>query len=82
MGQAQDFVIKLLGLGLVVAGGFAILRGAFGVHKTSNAGNDDIHIAGWKTLTSWWALGGIILAGGSYMTFARFFNGIFQYLFG
>lgn len=81
MGQAQDFVIKFLGIALMFAGALCIVKGAFGVHKGSAGGNDDINIAGWKTLTSWWAMGGIILAGGSYMTFAQFFNGIFNYLF-
>lgn len=82
MGQAQDFVIKLIGIGMLFAGGLCMVKGAFSVHKSSNGGGDDLNIAGWKSISSWWALGGVILAGGSYMTFAQFFNGIVNYLLG
>jgi hypothetical protein len=79
MGQAQDFAIKFMGIALMFAGILCVVKGGFSVHK-NNGGNDDINLAGWKSISSWWALGGIILAGGSYMTFMQFINGIFNYL--
>ena len=82
MGQAQDVAIKMMGVALMFAGVLCIIKGGFGVHKGSAGGNDDINIAGWKTLGSWWAMGGVILAGGTYAAFGRFFNSIFTYLFG
>jgi hypothetical protein len=82
MGQAQDFIVKLIGIAMLVAGGLCIVKGAFSVLGKNAAGGDDLNIAGWKSISSWWALGGVILAGGSYMTFAQFFNGIFSFLFG
>lgn len=81
MGQAQDLAIKLMGVALMFAGALCIIKGAFGVHKGSSGGNDDINIAGWKSLGSWWAMGGVILAGGAYATFGNFINNIFNYLF-
>ncbi|MCT7372116.1 hypothetical protein A7R75_24245 [Mycolicibacterium llatzerense] len=65
----------------MVSGGLCVARGGLGVHKASG-GSDDINISGWKSMGSWWALGGLQLAAGSYAVFQRFFNGIFHYLFG
>lgn len=81
MGQVQELVIRLIGIALMASGGLCIVRGGFGVHKANN-GNDDINMAGWKSMGSWWALGGIQLSAGSYMAFMKFFNNIFHYLLG
>ncbi|MGD9622191.1 MAG: hypothetical protein AB7G47_19385 [Mycolicibacterium sp.] len=82
MGQAQDLAMKALNIGLMFAGVLCLLKGGFGVHKNSNGGNDDINMAGWKSMASWWAMGGVMLGTGTYGMFANFFNGVAQYLFG
>lgn len=81
MGQVQETVLRFIGIALVIAGGLCIVRGAFSVHKGSAGGNDDINIAGWKSMGSWWAMGGVMLTSGSYLTFMRLINNVFQYLF-
>lgn len=81
MGQAQDLLVKVMGIALMFGGGLCVIKGAFGVHRGGNGGNDDINISGWKSLGSWWAMGGLILAGGSYAAFGRFASNVFSYLF-
>jgi hypothetical protein len=80
MNQVQELVMHFIGIALMAGGGLCIAKGALSVHKQNN-GADDINLAGWKSMSSWWALGGVQLASGSYMAFMRFFNAIFHYLF-
>lgn len=81
MNQVQELVIRFIGIALMVGGGMCITKGAFSVHKQNNGG-DDINIAGWKSMSSWWAIGGVQLASGTWMAFMRFFSGVFHYLIG
>ncbi len=81
MSAVQEMVLRLIGICLLVAAGGCVIRGAFGAHKAGNGGNDDINIAGWKSLGSWWALAAVMGLSGAYGTFMRFFNQVFHYVF-
>ncbi|GAT07646.1 hypothetical protein H7I77_25170 [Mycolicibacterium novocastrense] len=80
MNQAQDLLMSILNLGLMAAGVFCMLKGGFAVHAANN-GNDDINISGWKRITSWWALGAIMLIPGAWNQFGSLIMNVWQSLF-
>ncbi|MFV8176987.1 hypothetical protein [Mycolicibacterium peregrinum] len=80
MTQAQNLLMSLLNLGLMAAGVFCILKGGFAVHS-GNDGNDDINIRGWKKISSWWALGAVMLIPGAWGQFGGLIQNVWQQLF-
>jgi hypothetical protein len=81
MNQAQEVLLRVLGIATMAAGVLCVVKGGFSVHSHNN-GQDEMNLRAWKSIASWWALGGIILASGSYMVFQRFVNNVFHYVMG
>jgi hypothetical protein len=79
--QAQNLMMSVLNLALMAAGVACYIKGAFAVHSGSSGGNDDVNIAGWKRISSWWALGSIMLIRGSWGQFGHLIENLYHQLF-